>query len=175
MRTRGFTLIEMMVVIAITGLLLASGAPMVAEMRANSQIRGVAEQVRDGLNTARMEAIRRNTTINFVPNGTGWSVVAPAVGATAAVTLVTRTPYAAESAFAATPNTTQATTPIAFNGSGRITTAVPSNVYTIQVTQPDGTCVAAGGNVRCLNVKALKGGEVRMCDPAQASSKPEGC
>ena len=45
----------------------------------DDRIRSAAEEFRSGLETARMEAIRRNTTVNFVPATTGWSVVVPGV------------------------------------------------------------------------------------------------
>jgi type IV fimbrial biogenesis protein FimT len=168
MRCRGVTILETLIVVAIIGLMLAAGVPLASDYVANARIRGVAEQFRDGLNRTRLEAIRRNATVNFVPNATGWSVVVPAVGQTPAVTVASRAPYSAETAVTATPSADQ----IAFNGYGRLTTAGP---FTVELTQTGGTCAASGGTARCLTVSALRGGNVRMCDPAQASSKPEGC
>jgi type IV fimbrial biogenesis protein FimT len=168
MNARGFTLLEALIVVAIAGLLLAAGGPSLTDYTANNRLRSVAEQMRDGLNHARLEAIRRNTTIQFVPNGTGWTVVQPAVGQTPAVTIARRDGYAAETSVVSTPTADS----ISFNGSGRLTTAGP---YTVRLTQSGGTCAASGGTARCLNVVAVRGGQVRMCDPAQESSKPEGC
>ncbi len=168
MRSRGFTVLEGLIVVAIIGLLLAAAMPMVAEMMTNNRVRAVAEQMRDGLALARMEAIRRNTSVKFVPNGTGWSVVQPGVGLTAPTTLAERKAYSAESAIAAITSATE----IAFNGSGRLTSAGP---FTVQVTLTGASCVGAGGAVRCLNVEATRGGQIRMCDPAQPATSPEGC
>jgi type IV fimbrial biogenesis protein FimT len=168
MRCRGISVLETLIVVAIMGLLLAAAMPSAGEYMNNARIRGVAEQVRDGLSRARMEAIRRNSTVNFVPNGTGWSVVVPASGQIAAVTVASRSPYAAESLVTAQPSADQ----IAFNGAGRLTTAGP---FTVNVTETGGTCAASGGPARCLRISAVRGGNIRMCDPAQASSKPEGC
>jgi len=168
MRARGFTLIESLIVVSILGLLLAAGLPTLADFMKNQRIRGVAEQVRDGLSLARLEAIRRNTTVNFVPNGTGWSVVIPASGNTTAITVATRSPYGQETDITATPTTAQA----GFNGSGRLTTGT---TYSVALTQPSLTCAASGGTARCLNVNVVRGGDIRMCDPAQSSSRPEGC
>ena len=168
MRCHGMTALEALIVVAVIGMLLAAAMPSAAEYMTNARIRGVAEQFRDGISLARMEAIRRNTTVNFVANGTGWSVVVPAVGQTPTVTLASRSPYAAESAITASPSVDQ----IAFNGAGRLTTAGP---FTVNVSQTSGTCAASGGSVRCLRISAVRGGNIRMCDPAQASSKPEGC
>lgn len=168
MRARGFTALECLIVVSIVGLLLVVGMPSAAEYISNNRLRSVAEQYRDGRNVARMEAIRRNATINFIPSATGWMVQVPAVGQTPAVTIARRNAYAAENSITATPSGDS----IAFNGSGRLTTAGP---FTVALTQSGGTCAAAGGTVRCLNVVAQRGGLIRMCDPAQASSKPEGC
>jgi type IV fimbrial biogenesis protein FimT len=168
MRCRGFTIIEVLIVAAIVGLLLAAALPTAGEYMNNARIRGVAEQMRDGISRARMEAIRRNATVNFVPDGTGWSVVVPASGQTAAVTVASRTPYAAES----TVTVEASAAVIGFNGAGRLTAAGP---FTVNVTETGGTCAASGGGSRCLRITALRGGNIRMCDPAQASTKPEGC
>lgn len=172
MTHRGFTLIETMIVVAIIGILLIMGLPSLGDYVANSRLRGTAEQIRDGLNTARMEGIRRNTTVNFVPNNTAWTVVAPAIGATAAVTLTARTAMATESKIAAAIVSPVGGTLASFNGSGRLTSGGP---FSMTVTQTGGTCIAAGGTVRCLNINVVAGGSIRMCDPAQASTKPEGC
>jgi type IV fimbrial biogenesis protein FimT len=168
MRCRGISIIETLIVIAIMGLLLAAAMPTAAEYMNNARIRGVAEEIRDGINRARMEAIRRNATVNFVPDGTGWSVVVPATGQTPAITLARRTPYDAEAMVTAQPSAEL----IGFGGSGRLTSAGP---FTVDVTATGGTCAASGGGARCLRITAVRGGNVRMCDPAQASSKPEGC
>lgn len=168
MHSRGFTALESLIVVAIVGMILAAGMPSAVEFISNNRLRTAAEQYRDGLNLARMEAIRRNATINFVPSAAGWLVQLPAVGQTPAVTLARRDAYSAESTVTASPSASQ----IAFNGSGRLTTAGP---FSVALTQSGGTCAASGGSVRCLNVIASRGGLVRMCDPAQASTKPEGC
>jgi type IV fimbrial biogenesis protein FimT len=168
MKSRGFTVIESLIVLGIFGLLLAAGLPSVTEFINNQRLRGAAEQVRDGMSLARLEAIRRNTTVNFVPSGTGWSVVIPAAGSTPATTLATRSPYGQESAITATPTTTVA----GFNGSGRLSSGT---TFGVALTQTGQTCVASGGTARCLNINIVRGGDIRMCDPAQASSRPEGC
>jgi type IV fimbrial biogenesis protein FimT len=170
MRPRGFTLVELLVVVSLIGLLLAAGGPALGSYISNAKLRTVAEQMRDGLRQARTEAIRRNTPINFVPGGTGWSVVLPAAGQDAAVTLASRTAYANEDTLVATASTTQ----VAFNGAGRLTTSGP---FTVTLTTQAGAsgCAAAGGSARCLNVIAVRGGDVRVCDPALATGKPEAC
>lgn len=62
-RNRGFSLIELMVVIAILGLLLAIGIPSFATWLRNVQIRNAAESLQSGLQFARTEALRRNERV----------------------------------------------------------------------------------------------------------------
>jgi type IV fimbrial biogenesis protein FimT len=60
-RTRGFTIIEVLVVITVIGILLAVGLPSYAIWAQNLRIRSAAESVQNGLQIARATAIARNT------------------------------------------------------------------------------------------------------------------
>ncbi len=64
-RARGFTLIELMVGLAVVGLLLVGAIPMVREWMMNLQIRTAAMSIADGLSKARAEAVRRNRDVTF--------------------------------------------------------------------------------------------------------------
>jgi type IV fimbrial biogenesis protein FimT len=166
--SRGFSLIELMLAVVIVSLVLAKGLPTVMDYIRNDRIRSAAEEVRDGLQTARMEAIRRNATVNFVPNATGWSVVVPGSGSTADQTLHTRAPRSSENQLAATASAAS----VAFSGSGRL---VGAGAFTIDLTTPAEACVADGGVARCLRVSAVAGGMIRMCDPALPAGNPQAC
>jgi type IV fimbrial biogenesis protein FimT len=61
----GFTLIELMVGIAIMGIVLAVGLPSFRTWIENGQIRTGAESMFNGLYLARAEAIRRNEPVQF--------------------------------------------------------------------------------------------------------------
>ena len=66
-------------------------------------------------------------------------------------------------------------TVIAFNGTGRVT-PVPTADINIDISNPaGGVCAAATGPVRCLRVVVSRAGQVRLCDPARASTDPRGC
>jgi prepilin-type N-terminal cleavage/methylation domain-containing protein len=65
MRARGFSLIEMMVVVAIAGVLLSIAVPMFQEVMVNGRTRGVAESIQFGLIKARSDAIARNAPMRF--------------------------------------------------------------------------------------------------------------
>jgi type IV fimbrial biogenesis protein FimT len=60
-RNRGFTIIEVLVVITVMGILLAVGLPAYAIWAQNLRIRSAAESVQSGLQIARATAIARNT------------------------------------------------------------------------------------------------------------------
>ena len=61
----GFSLIELMVALAVLGLLLALAMPMFGTMIQNSRIRTSAEAIQNGLQLARAEAVRRNQQVRF--------------------------------------------------------------------------------------------------------------
>jgi type IV fimbrial biogenesis protein FimT len=165
----GFSLIELMLAVLILSLVLAKAVPSVMDYIRNDRIRSVAEEMRDGLHAARMEAIRRNTTVNFVPNATGWSVVAPGVGGAPDEILHARTAKTAEaSSLAAAPSSAM----VAFNGSGRLTAA---GVFSMDIRSSATSCQADGGEARCLRVNVASGGMIRMCDPALPAGNPQAC
>ena len=61
----GISMIEIMVVVAIVAVLAGVAGPNFSTFIKNSQIKNTAESVLSGLQMARMEALRRNTSIRF--------------------------------------------------------------------------------------------------------------
>lgn len=73
-RLRGFTLIELMVVLAIIVVLAMVAVPSFVSFQRNSQLTSVANALLASVNAARGEAMKRNQTAFVVPNsGTDWS------------------------------------------------------------------------------------------------------
>lgn len=64
-RGRGFTLIEMIVTVAVLALVLAMAMPSIGTWVDNTRIRGATEALQSGMQSARMEAIRRNQSVSF--------------------------------------------------------------------------------------------------------------
>ena len=65
----GISLIEIMVAVAIIGVMFALGMPAYSTWIQNTQIRTAAEAVMNGLQTAKNEAIQRNVTVQLqLPN-----------------------------------------------------------------------------------------------------------
>jgi type IV fimbrial biogenesis protein FimT len=66
------------------------------------------------------------------------------------------------------------TTSLTFNGLGKVTsTSLPlGKNAVIDIAPTTGTCEAAGGSVRCMEVVVTSAGQIRMCDPRLTQTKP---
>lgn len=62
---RAFTLIELMIVVTLVALLLTLAAPSITIWLQNLKVRNVGESFVNGLQLARMEAMRRNSRVTF--------------------------------------------------------------------------------------------------------------
>jgi len=193
----GFTLVELMVAIVVLAILLAIAGPSFATWMQNSQIRTMSEAVKDGLQLARAEAVRRNAQVRFelmdslaatcalATAGPNWIVsMDGAAGACDSTNMaddaapaaprVIQTRSAGDGSRNAVVAASQST--VVFNGLGRVTPA-PGADITINVTNPTGgSCLAASGPMRCLRIVVGASGQIRMCDPRwSAASNSEGC
>lgn len=181
-RSGGFSLIEMMIAIAIVAIALILGAPSYRTGLQNTQIRTAADRILSGLQLAKAEAVRRNYTVRFeLGAGSNWTVgCTPEVADSADDTDsdpdcpgTIQQNAAAEGAPNAvvTPSQSSGALPspvrIVFSGLGRTNTIPAGAVINFDVSNPTGgTCVSAGGQMRCLRVVVTATGQIRMCDPA---------
>ena len=62
---RGFTLVELMVTLAVVGILVMLAVPSFTDFRHRSAIRGAGEQALSLWNQARFEAVKRNSRVKF--------------------------------------------------------------------------------------------------------------
>lgn len=75
-RDDGFTLVELMVVLAVLAVLAGIAFPNFQSLLASTRLTTAANEVLLGLNYARSEAVRRNTTVYFCMGTSGgeWNV-----------------------------------------------------------------------------------------------------
>lgn len=72
-RLAGFTVTEMLVVVAIMGILAALATPYMGDMIRRQRIKTAAFDVFASLAFARSEAIKRNTAVTIVPIDGNWA------------------------------------------------------------------------------------------------------
>ena len=71
-RSRGFTLIELMVTISIAAVLMAVAAPSFRDLVAGQKIKTASYDVLSALTYARSEALKRNLNVSLVQAAGGW-------------------------------------------------------------------------------------------------------
>lgn len=72
--SRGFTLLELMIVIAIMGMLFTMAGPPFSQMMANERVRSTAFDIQSSLLRTRSEALTRNASVTVEPNSSNWSL-----------------------------------------------------------------------------------------------------
>lgn len=190
-RQRGMTVVEVIIAVAIVGILLALAAPSMNTWIQNVQLRNAAESILGGIKRARFEAVSRNTTVAFElqdPNSTQWHVC---LFDTVAQTCKAASPdLAAKGASEGSPNArvgaqsvftnfnavldpgTEVPSLVAFDPFGRVSPSSPTNIARIDVRNP----TLPSADERRMEIFIGAGGEVRMCDPQLAlATNPQGC
>jgi type IV fimbrial biogenesis protein FimT len=72
-RIRGFTLIELMVTIAVAAILMMVAVPSFVTFRRNSELTSIVNSMVGAIASARTEAMKRNLPVLVTPLGTGWA------------------------------------------------------------------------------------------------------
>ena len=188
---RGFTLVEMMIGLALLAILITMAAPSFSLWIRNMGIRATAESLLSGLQLARAEALKRNAATRFQlmstldggctlsANGPHWVVSHDdAVGLCGAAPSDTDEPrivrrYDASQAGGRQTRISAGQSLFTFNGLGRLTS--PSANILVSGSEGQGACASEGGGARCLRIEVSAGGDVRLCDPALPNTDPQGC
>lgn len=159
-RQKGLTLVELILAVAIIGILASIGIPSFIAWIQNSKTRTVAESIMVGMQNARSEAVKRNTMVFFELQPAGdpgslWTVGCNTVTATCPARIQGRS--IAESASGATFsfNSTIGASKIVFDQFGR-----PTNSGQITV---DNTALASSDR-RPLRIILDIGGSTSLCD-----------
>ena len=70
----GFTLVELLVTVAIMAVLAMIAAPQFGPYLANQRVKGTAQELVNDLQFARMESVQRNAAVTVTFSGTGYTV-----------------------------------------------------------------------------------------------------
>jgi type IV fimbrial biogenesis protein FimT len=167
---RGFTLIEIMVSIAVLALLFMVGIPSFTLFIQNSRTRAAADALLNGLQTTRGEAINRNACVQLkVVNQSGWVMSTCADPDTA---------LQSRSASEGTANVASTMTggdTVSFNGLGRVLNPNPGD-GSLPFSQVELTnSTLSDTDSRKLRIVVPPGGGIRMCDPKVASGDTRAC
>jgi type IV fimbrial biogenesis protein FimT len=159
MQHHGFTMVELLVVMAIAAVLASLAIPNFSNFIEGRRVRTSAEQLRDVLVLAGQEALKRNAPVIVQSQDNVITASIAAFGANGAVALAQIHTMARV-----------ADSSVTLNGSGR---AAASTMFA--VTPARATCKAVGGPVSCYNVQVHSGGAVRLCDPTYPSGDVRAC
>jgi type IV fimbrial biogenesis protein FimT len=181
---RGFNLIEILVSLAVLGVLMALGVPAFSGWLQNQQIRAAGEAIVNGMQVARGEAIRRNLAVQMVvvPPATGWSVCEATVSPCDVTTMADPTLAIQSRAHEeGTSNAQIATAPggaiaVTFSPLGSVIANFDASPILTQVDVKNpggGACQTESGSMRCLRIVVTGGGSVRMCDPTPTIVAPD--
>lgn len=150
---RGFSAVELMVVVAIIAVGASLAAPGAATLMANRRVQAASESIVDGLQQARAEAVRRNTPVRFTLQPTGWTLANAGSGDVLHA-------YSSPDWRALMMS----------NAGGPSVTFLPTGLRQGGAQLSQVTVVSAVDQARSRRINVFGGGLIRMCDPAIATA-----
>ena len=170
-RSSGFTLVELMVSVAVLGVLLVMGVPSLRGVIENGRIRTAGESMKYGLALARSEAVRLNTPVEFVNEAGGWQVLR----------VIDGTRLHAASGRESTQELELTVTPagatrVTYGSFGRVLATNPvDDSHPIAELSIESRRPPATSDYRPLRLQVQRGGSTRLCDPAVDPFDPRAC
>lgn len=147
---RAFTLVELMVTIAVMAVALSLAAPEAAGMIANHKVKNVSQNILDGLNLARAEAVRRNSPVQFALGAGGWTVTQ-----VSSSTVLRSSASSDWNAMSVTPG-----------GTATAVTFLPTGLLQAGAQLAQVTVASSSADASSRRINIFGGGLIRMCDPA---------
>ena len=172
-RSRGFTLIELMVAISIFAILTMLAVPLYSQFIANTQIRSATESIVNGVRSAQTEAVKRNGQVEFrLDPAVGYAIylVEEPDPALRTLNVLEASPKVAITADGGLDRVT-------FNGLGRVLGANPLD-GTAPLQQIDVTTTMTNvdsTDLRPLRVVIGSAFGVKACDPKLKPGDPAAC
>jgi type IV fimbrial biogenesis protein FimT len=167
-RENGFGLIELMIAVAILGIVLAFAIPSYKEWIENTKIRSIAESILNGVQRARAEAVTNNTAAVFTLSNNNWTVGCVTASVNCAAVIDQYTADSTSGNVTATPDPISKTT-VTFTPLGVIRDPVTNSFNLVDVA-------SSVAGTRPMRVEIGLGGSARLCDPAFAiADTPRGC
>ena len=174
-RIRGVTLIELMVGIAIMIILLFLALPNFAIWLQNTQIRTGAEAILSGMQLARAEAVRRNTSVEFQMTSVGPPMTTAWTAIVVNTADVIQTRVAEEGSRTAVVTAAPGgASKITFSGFGNIAATNNDGSLAITELKIDSAAISAADS-RELCIMVNPAGAIRLCDPKIAAGDPRAC
>lgn len=169
----GFSMVELMVVVSVIGILMAMGLPSYQIWMENTKIRTATESVQSGLQKARVEAIKRNTPVQFaLGTNSAWTI--SCVTAALCPDLTAGVIEARSQGDGSSTHITVAAVPggattIVFSELGLTPPALNPNPFTSLTVDSN---AISSSDIRKLELRLNASGASRMCDPSVALTTP---
>ncbi len=168
-KSSGFSLVELMVVIAIFAITMTFGVSSYRVWIQNTQIRNAAESIQNGLQRARGESVKRNGNVAFTLGAnSSWTITNVADG----------TVIESRSGNEGSKNVTRSVLPvgattITYTNLGIMTTNADASLSLSQIDL--NSLVLAQSSTRNLRLVIGVMGNVKMCDPLLPAGSAGGC
>lgn len=134
--TQGFTLIELMIGIAILGILLVIAVPSFSRLLAEQRLRTASSELRNTLALARAEAVKRNASVKVLASSSGWCAV-PASSSASNCSSVTASELLSEQLLVSSVSLSAPSSATVFNSWGRSATC---SAYEFSTSAQGATC-----------------------------------